>query len=62
MQFYIRLSKVIVLFFKISQALASCSYFQPFLQKVLEECELSLVEDQADSVPLTISLAALLQG
>lgn len=51
-----------MLFFKISQALASCSYFQPFLQKVLEECELSLVEDQADSVPLTMSLAALLQG
>ncbi|KAK9949898.1 hypothetical protein M0R45_005408 [Rubus argutus] len=45
----------------ILQALASCSYFQPFLQRVLEECELSLVEDQADSVPLTMSLAALLQ-
>ncbi|PRQ49097.1 putative ubiquitinyl hydrolase 1 [Rosa chinensis] len=45
----------------ILQALASCSYFQPFLQKVLEESEFLAVEDSADCVPLTISLAALLE-
>ncbi|XP_050380910.1 ubiquitin carboxyl-terminal hydrolase 27 [Argentina anserina] len=45
----------------ILQALASCSYFQPFLQKVLEESEVMPVEDAADCVPLTLSLAALLE-
>ena len=44
------------------QALASCEYFQPFLQRVLEESEVLAVEDSADCVPLTISLAALLEG
>ncbi|PQP96628.1 ubiquitin carboxyl-terminal hydrolase 27 isoform X1 [Prunus yedoensis var. nudiflora] len=45
----------------ILQALASCSYFQPFLQKVLEEYELSEVEDEVSGFPLAIALAALLE-
>ncbi|XP_034220443.1 ubiquitin carboxyl-terminal hydrolase 27 isoform X2 [Prunus dulcis] len=45
----------------ILQALASCSYFQPFLQKVLEEYEFSAVEDEVSGFPLAIALAALLE-
>lgn len=45
----------------ILQALASCSYFQPFLQNVLEEYEFSAVQDRVDAFPLTIALAALLE-
>ncbi|KAK9991201.1 hypothetical protein SO802_026186 [Lithocarpus litseifolius] len=45
----------------ILQALASCLYFQPFLQKVIEECELSMDEEQVASLPLTAALAALLE-
>ncbi|XP_004288085.1 PREDICTED: ubiquitin carboxyl-terminal hydrolase 27 isoform X1 [Fragaria vesca subsp. vesca] len=45
----------------ILQALASCSYFQPFLEKILEESEVLAVEDSSDCVPLTISLAALFE-
>ncbi|TXG60475.1 hypothetical protein EZV62_015048 [Acer yangbiense] len=39
------------------QALASCSYFLPFLQKVMEECE----EEDEDLPLLTIALATLLE-
>ncbi|KAF3440501.1 hypothetical protein FNV43_RR18785 [Rhamnella rubrinervis] len=45
----------------ILQALASCSYFLPFMQKAMEECERSVVEDLVDSLPLTIALASLLE-
>ncbi|KAB2597278.1 ubiquitin carboxyl-terminal hydrolase 27-like [Pyrus ussuriensis x Pyrus communis] len=45
----------------ILQALASCSYFQPFLQNVLEEYEFSAFQDRVDGFPLTIALAALLE-
>ncbi|XP_018806774.1 ubiquitin carboxyl-terminal hydrolase 27 isoform X2 [Juglans regia] len=45
----------------ILQALASCLYFQPFLQKVIEECELLEDEGQVASLPLTASLATLLE-
>lgn len=44
------------------QALASCSYFQSFLQKILDECESTLVEGQGESLPLTITLSDLLEG
>ncbi|KAL5820573.1 hypothetical protein ACOSQ3_022455 [Xanthoceras sorbifolium] len=41
----------------ILQALASCSYFLPFLQTVMEECE-----EEDENLPLlTIALAALLE-
>ncbi|XP_038998213.1 ubiquitin carboxyl-terminal hydrolase 27-like [Hibiscus syriacus] len=42
-------------------AMASCSYFQPFLQKILEECESTLVEGQCESLPLTVTLSDLLE-
>lgn len=45
----------------ILQALASCLYFQPFLQKVMEECELLVEEEQVASLPLTAALATLLE-
>ncbi|KAG7987327.1 hypothetical protein I3843_03G127700 [Carya illinoinensis] len=45
----------------ILQALASCLYFQPFLQKVIEECELLEDEGQVAILPLTASLATLLE-
>ncbi|KAE8677316.1 Cationic amino acid transporter 8 [Hibiscus syriacus] len=45
----------------ILQALASCSYFQPFLQKILEECDSTLVEGQCESLPLIITLSDLLE-
>ncbi|XP_015890994.1 ubiquitin carboxyl-terminal hydrolase 27 isoform X2 [Ziziphus jujuba] len=45
----------------ILQALASCSYFLPFVQKAIEECERSAAEDLVDSLPLTFALAALLE-
>ncbi|KAE8679065.1 Ubiquitin carboxyl-terminal hydrolase 27 [Hibiscus syriacus] len=45
----------------ILQALASCSHFQPFLQKILEKCESTLVEGQCESLPLTITLSDLLE-
>lgn len=44
------------------QALASCLYFQPFLQKVIEDSELSVDEGQVASLPLTAALATLLEG
>ncbi|KAJ0096931.1 hypothetical protein Patl1_27657 [Pistacia atlantica] len=40
----------------ILQALASCTYFKPFLQKVMEECE-----EHDENMPLTVALAALLE-
>ncbi|XP_038901491.1 ubiquitin carboxyl-terminal hydrolase 27 [Benincasa hispida] len=43
----------------ILQALASCVFFQPFLQKFVEEFELH--EGMSEALPLTVSLAALLQ-
>ncbi|KAE8706516.1 Ubiquitin carboxyl-terminal hydrolase, putative isoform 2 [Hibiscus syriacus] len=43
-------------------AMASCSYFQPFLQKILEECESTLVEGQCESLPLTVTLSDLLEA
>ncbi|XP_023513383.1 ubiquitin carboxyl-terminal hydrolase 27 [Cucurbita pepo subsp. pepo] len=43
----------------ILQALASCVFFQPFLHKLMEEFELH--EEMSDALPLTISLAALLE-
>lgn len=46
----------------IFQALASCSYFQSFLQKILDEYESSPVEGQGENLPLTITLSALLEG
>ncbi|KAK6229171.1 hypothetical protein SCA6_018122 [Theobroma cacao] len=45
----------------ILQALASCSYFQSFLQKILDKCKLSPVEGQDENLPLTITLTALLE-
>ncbi|XWS10792.1 hypothetical protein CRYUN_Cryun38cG0028000 [Craigia yunnanensis] len=45
----------------ILQALASCSYFQSFLQKILEKCELSPVDGEGESLPLTITLSGLLE-
>ncbi|GLU13233.1 hypothetical protein SLE2022_298760 [Rubroshorea leprosula] len=45
----------------ILQALASCSYFQSFLQKIMEEYETLLVEEQGESLPLAFALAALLE-
>ncbi|XP_052481862.1 ubiquitin carboxyl-terminal hydrolase 27 isoform X2 [Gossypium raimondii] len=45
----------------ILQALASCSYFQSFLQKILDECESTLVDRQGESLPLTITLSDLLE-
>lgn len=42
------------------QALASCVFFQPFLQKFVEEFELH--EGMSEALPLTVSLAALLEG
>lgn len=44
-------------FVKCSQALASCTYFQHFLQKVVEECE-----EQEENLPLSVALASLLEG
>ncbi|CAK9316317.1 unnamed protein product [Citrullus colocynthis] len=43
----------------ILQALASCVFFQPFLQKSVEEFELH--EGMSEALPLTVSLAALLE-
>ncbi|GMJ11385.1 ubiquitin-specific protease 27 [Hibiscus trionum] len=45
----------------ILQALASCSYFQSFLQKILDKCESMLIEGQCESLPLTITLSDLLE-
>ncbi|XVF79275.1 hypothetical protein PTKIN_Ptkin14bG0208500 [Pterospermum kingtungense] len=45
----------------ILQALASCSYFQSFLQKILDEYESSPVEGQGENLPLTITLSYLLE-
>ncbi|PON52282.1 Ubiquitinyl hydrolase [Trema orientale] len=45
----------------ILQALASCPCFQIFLQKAIEELERSADEDLVDSLPLAVSLAALLE-
>ncbi|KAL5555808.1 hypothetical protein UlMin_038044 [Ulmus minor] len=45
----------------ILQVLASCSSFQPFLLKAIEECESSVSEDLVDSLPLAIALASLLE-
>ncbi|KAK8638213.1 hypothetical protein V6N13_136653 [Hibiscus sabdariffa] len=45
----------------ILQALASCSYFQAFLQKILDKCESTLIEGQCESLPLTITLTDLLE-
>ncbi|XVE52939.1 hypothetical protein DITRI_Ditri02bG0164500 [Diplodiscus trichospermus] len=44
----------------ILQALASCSYFQSFLEKIIDKCESSPIEGQDESLPLTITLSALL--
>ncbi|KDP35292.1 hypothetical protein JCGZ_09451 [Jatropha curcas] len=46
----------------ILQALASCSYFQPFLQKVMEEFESSAVEEWSERLQLTVALDALLEA
>ncbi|KAK3419162.1 hypothetical protein EUGRSUZ_H04890 [Eucalyptus grandis] len=43
------------------QALASCSCFQPFVHKFLEECELTVVEEKAEMMPLTLALDDLLE-
>ncbi|XP_022749344.1 ubiquitin carboxyl-terminal hydrolase 27 isoform X2 [Durio zibethinus] len=45
----------------ILQALASCTYFQSFLQKILDKCESPTDEGQGESLPLTITLSALLE-
>ncbi|EXB64476.1 Ubiquitin carboxyl-terminal hydrolase 27 [Morus notabilis] len=45
----------------ILQALASCSCFQIFLQKAIEECERSADEDLVDSMPLAVALASLFE-
>ncbi|XP_024032593.1 ubiquitin carboxyl-terminal hydrolase 27-like, partial [Morus notabilis] len=42
-------------------ALASCSCFQIFLQKAIEECERSADEDLVDSMPLAVALASLFE-
>lgn len=42
---------------EISQALASCTCFLPFLQKVMGECE-----EPDEDLPLTVALASLLEG
>ncbi|CAN1169518.1 Ubiquitin carboxyl-terminal hydrolase 27 [Linum perenne] len=42
----------------ILQALASCSLFQPFLQKMIEDCE---SDDWGDGLQLTVALASLLE-
>ncbi|XP_065874718.1 ubiquitin carboxyl-terminal hydrolase 27 isoform X2 [Euphorbia lathyris] len=42
-------------------ALASCSYFQPFLQNVIKERELSTNEEWTESLQLTVALDALLE-
>ncbi|CAI0428575.1 unnamed protein product [Linum tenue] len=45
----------------ILQALASCSLFQPFLQKIIEDCESSASEDWSEGLQLTVALASLLE-
>ncbi|GAV88303.1 UCH domain-containing protein [Cephalotus follicularis] len=45
----------------ILQALASCLYFKPFLQNVIDECSSLLAEEHEESLPLTVALAALLE-
>uniref|UniRef100_A0A2P2JRU6 Uncharacterized protein MANES_12G145600 n=1 Tax=Rhizophora mucronata TaxID=61149 RepID=A0A2P2JRU6_RHIMU len=45
----------------ILQALASCSYFQPFLRKIIEECGSSVTGDHTECLLLTVSLADLLE-
>lgn len=45
--------------FSISQALASCSCFQSFVQAAIEECEKSVVDED---LPLGIALDSLLEG
>ncbi|XP_057500362.1 ubiquitin carboxyl-terminal hydrolase 27 isoform X1 [Actinidia eriantha] len=45
----------------ILQALASCSCFQSFLQKTMEEGESLLGEECVDSLPLTVSLVSLME-
>ncbi|XP_050205117.1 ubiquitin carboxyl-terminal hydrolase 27 [Mercurialis annua] len=45
----------------ILQALASCSYFQPSLQKVIGECDSSDTEEWSENLQLTIALASLLE-
>ncbi|KAJ4822209.1 hypothetical protein Tsubulata_013574 [Turnera subulata] len=44
-----------------SQALSSCEYFQPFLQKVIEDCESSAAGEWNENLRLTLALASLLQ-
>ncbi|XVF18339.1 hypothetical protein REPUB_Repub11eG0013100 [Reevesia pubescens] len=45
----------------ILQALASCSNFQSFLQNILDKCESTPVDGQGESLPLTLTLSALLE-
>ncbi|XP_015583094.1 ubiquitin carboxyl-terminal hydrolase 27 isoform X2 [Ricinus communis] len=45
----------------ILQALASCSYFQAYLQKVIGECDSSDTVGYSESLQLTFALAALLE-
>ncbi|KAF8018632.1 hypothetical protein BT93_H3506 [Corymbia citriodora subsp. variegata] len=45
----------------ILQALASCSCFQPFIHNFLEVCELTVVEERAEMMPLTLALDNLLE-
>ncbi|CAK7337821.1 unnamed protein product [Dovyalis caffra] len=45
----------------ILQALASCSNFQPFLRRVIDECESFTSEESRESLQLTVALAALLE-
>lgn len=45
---------------KFRQALASCVFFQPFLQNLVEEFELH--EGMGEALPLTVSLASILEG
>ncbi|KAF2284318.1 hypothetical protein GH714_020425 [Hevea brasiliensis] len=45
----------------ILQALASCSYFQPFLQKVIEDFASAANGEWSESLHLTVALAALLE-
>ncbi|KAG8642940.1 hypothetical protein MANES_12G145600v8 [Manihot esculenta] len=45
----------------ILQALASCSYFQPFLQKAIEDLESSAIGEWGENLHLTVALAALLE-
>ncbi|XP_030516446.1 ubiquitin carboxyl-terminal hydrolase 27-like isoform X2 [Rhodamnia argentea] len=43
------------------QALASCSCFQPFVHKVLDECEMTVAEERAEMMPLTLALDDLFE-